>query len=419
MITKVWSVSIRCFLYLFVFLIAALFLPQLSSAKMFRVNNGFDVNDLNPGDGLCVAYLIIIPPFVLPFCTLRGAIGETNNLPGADSVELSSGFYRFELSGSNEDEGLSGDMDITESLTISGAGADQTFIDGQSLERAIDIHGDNTRVTLKNLTIMNGSVLSEGGLIRNEGELLLENVVLLDGEVMNASNGGQGGLIYNSGHMTLKRTTLQNGRAHEGGGLFNSADGVASFSGSTLSYNRASSGAAVMNDGFLELTNSTVSSNGNELTLTGGGIDNRGSLSLKYVTITENSGVEGGGIYNGHLVYLQNSIIAGNTGSDCNRRKFHFSYGYNLDGDDSCFLHHETDLPGNDPGLRPLKNYGGPTMTHAFYPYSPARDNGAQVGSLFDQRGVPRPLGERTDIGAVESNGYPVTPNIFPLLFEE
>jgi hypothetical protein len=398
------------------FLSIGVFLPRALSAKMFRVNSGFDVNDLNPGDGHCVAYLVIFPPFVLPYCTFRGAIGETNNLPGADSIELSSGFYRFELSGSDEDSGLTGDIDITDSLIISGAGADQTFIDGKSLDRVVDIHGEDTRVVLRNLTIMNGSVPSDGGLLRNQGELVLENVVLLDGESNRFR--GRGGLIYNSGHLTLGKSTMQNGRAHEGGGLFNSTDGVAALSQSTLSFNNASSGAAAMNAGFLELVNSTVSNNGDEATQTGGGIENSGSLSLKYVTVTENEALEGGGIFNSHLVYLQNTIVAGNIGSDCNRRKFHFSYGYNLDSDDSCFLDHERDLPGKDPGLRPLSNYGGYTMTHTFYPFSPARNNGAATGVSFDQRGVPRPVGERTDIGAVESDGNLIAPNIMPILLK-
>ena len=61
-----------------IWLVAALLSLALragaASAATFTVNSTADANDLTPGDGLCVAYLIIIPPFVLPFCTLRAAI---------------------------------------------------------------------------------------------------------------------------------------------------------------------------------------------------------------------------------------------------------------------------------------------------------------------------------------------------------
>ena len=54
-------------------------MPFSATSRTFPVNSTEDVNDLNPGDGLCVAYLIVFPPFVLPFCTLRAAIEETTD----------------------------------------------------------------------------------------------------------------------------------------------------------------------------------------------------------------------------------------------------------------------------------------------------------------------------------------------------
>src|SRR6185369_16353146 len=63
-----------------------------------------------------------------------------------------------------------------------------------------------------------------------------------------------------------------------------------------------------------------------------------------------------------------------------------------------------------DPMLGPLQNNGGPTLTKAPLPGSPAIDQGHSSGQATDQRGVPRPYdnpaiagplgGDGSDIGA-------------------
>lgn len=117
------------------------------------------------------------------------------------------------------------------------------------------------------------------------------------------------------------------------------------------------------------------------------------------------------------IVYMQNSIIAGNAGGDCHMAEHIFSNGYNLDSDDSCGLLQETDMRGVDPGLRALKNYGGMTRTHVLFAWSPAYDSGLLVNSAkTDQRGVVRPQGSAVDRGAVESLRLTIPPLVHPLL---
>jgi len=59
-----------------------------------------------------------------------------------------------------------------------------------------------------------------------------------------------------------------------------------------------------------------------------------------------------------------------------------------------------------DPKLGPLQANGGPTLTLALLPGSPAIDMGGNPANLMlDQRGVPRVENGRADIGAVESDG--------------
>ncbi len=121
------------------------------------------------------------------------------------------------------------------------------------------------------------------------------------------------------------------------------------------------------------------------------------------------------------------SIIAGNTNDDVavvNGQSNSFqSLGDNLIGSGNSFdsgAQNATDNFGQlgdqtgifDPLLAPLANNGGPTLTHALLPGSPAIDMGdpaamAGVGDvpLTDQRGglYSRVYGGRIDIGAVES----------------
>src|SRR5262249_35549236 len=57
-----------------------------------------------------------------------------------------------------------------------------------------------------------------------------------------------------------------------------------------------------------------------------------------------------------------------------------------------------------DPKLGPLQDNGGPTLTMALLPGSPAIDAGAPTDSEWDQRGpgYPRLVNRATDIGAYE-----------------
>jgi hypothetical protein len=100
-------------------------------AANFVVNSGEDLADLEPGNGLCVAYILFVPPFyVLPFCTLRAAIQETNALGGSDTIQLQEREYILQHGGTGEDLGATGDLDITGTLSLVGAGVGQTIING-------------------------------------------------------------------------------------------------------------------------------------------------------------------------------------------------------------------------------------------------------------------------------------------------
>jgi hypothetical protein len=69
-----------------------------------------------------------------------------------------------------------------------------------------------------------------------------------------------------------------------------------------------------------------------------------------------------------------------------------------------------SNLIGGNPLLSPLGNYGGPTLTMALLPGSPASGKGASGAGvpLTDQRGVTRY--DRIDIGAFQSQGFSLVP---------
>src|SRR5215471_6744182 len=91
----------------------------------FTVNNSVDLPDLHPGDGVCEAIAHSNT------CTLRAAVQEANASPGPDTIELQANTtYNLTQKGGLPDTPLIGDLDITDSVTILGAGPDSTIIDG-------------------------------------------------------------------------------------------------------------------------------------------------------------------------------------------------------------------------------------------------------------------------------------------------
>ncbi|MDJ0868952.1 MAG: choice-of-anchor Q domain-containing protein [Myxococcota bacterium] len=103
-------------------------------------------------------------------------------------------------------------------------------------------------------------------------------------------------------------------------------------------------------------------------------------------------------------------IVNSPSGGDCAVTGPITSHGHNLDSDGTCNLTEPSDLPNTDPFLGPLRDHGGPTLTHHPLDGSPAIDaipveeclDDEGMPLLADQRGVERPHGLGCDIGAVE-----------------
>ena len=296
-------------------LIAGLALSLIAAptggAATFTVNIQSDSHDSNPGDGVCSD--------TSGLCSLRAAIEESNAMPEfpPEIIILPSGTYTLTL----------GVLEITSSLNLNGTGADLTIIDGNRNSGIFLISntGANPIVQISAVTICNavGNInFGTGVRIAQGSSLLLANSVVCE----NADPVGGVG-IGNFGFLTLFRSTVRDNQITGGGGgvtgtgagLLNGTTGVAEIIESTISNNTGIRGGGISNSGSLDILNSTIS--GNKASV-GGGIRNTGVVNISFSTITDNEAGRvtgeplenrvGGGIVNFGQINIGNSILAGN-----------------------------------------------------------------------------------------------------------
>jgi len=260
------------------------------------------------------------------------------------------------------------------------------------------------------VTIRNGlgDGTNGGGGILNWQSLTLVRSAVTGNETPLA-----GGGIANSGTMVIRESTIDSNHSQmDEGGILNRQGATLEIVASTVSNNRADRYAGgIVNTGTLSLVNSTIS--GNEAPLTGG-VQNigGGQMTATNSTIAFNEGGSEGGLRNtGGDATITNTIIAENSGDQCATagNATLTSNGHNLASDDTCDLTGPGDLSNTNAQLGPLANNGGPTMTHAILPGSPAVDAGDNANCpATDQRGKGRPAdgdgqgGPVCDIGAFE-----------------
>lgn len=247
---------------------AAFATPAAPDNLILTVNSSLvDVPDSAPGNGVCET----APGSGV--CTLRAAIMEANALPGADAILLPAGTYTLTRIGF-EDSALDGDLDITADLTITGANAGTTIIDGNRAltgGRVLHVHTGVTAY-ISNLCIEDGLSRDdlaefEGGGILNNGTLTLSAVCVRDNHALSTTGG-----IYNAGSLTVIDSVFSNNTS-----LFDSG--------------------AIYNTVVANLTviNTTFDNNHGETF--GGAIVSRGALSVKRSRFLNNSAREGGAVY--------------------------------------------------------------------------------------------------------------------------
>lgn len=311
--------------------------PNISvlAATVYTVTKSSDTND-----GTCNAD-----------CSLREALVAANGNSGVDTIIIPAGTY-------NLTSGTNGDIDITSSVIISGAGAGLSIINANfpvtNTDRIFDIMGAG--VTLSGVTLRNGKIsggggggiqlnststltlsfstlynnsADNGGALRNAGgDVILDNVTIYSNTATNSSGGGirtengggtllitnssiysntslsdGGGLFISGGTANIFTTTLgpnnQTLNGH-GAGLSVGASAIANLAASNVVSNTAAGdGGGANNLGTLSFTDSLIQAN-TALSTTGsgngGGINNQaGDLTLTGVTLNNNMAQGGAG----------------------------------------------------------------------------------------------------------------------------
>ena len=114
-------------------------------------------------------------------CTLRAAMQEANALAGADQVDLGVGVHELSIDSADEDEAATGDLDLTDDLTIAGANAYLSIIDANGVDRVLDqLAAADTplELTLRDLTITGGDTTSSGGGLRYSSGVDAERIIV-------------------------------------------------------------------------------------------------------------------------------------------------------------------------------------------------------------------------------------------------
>ena len=381
-------------------------------------------------------------------------------------ILLPAGIYSLTISFTGLDGEANGDLNLTTpatgspKITITGAGAGSTIIDANQIDRVFHIHPGRV-ASISDVTIRNGyyvpNVNAYGGGVYNEGSLTMINSTISANKA--ASYGGgisnsnigilsvinstirqnyadfAGGGIYNEGSLDVLNSTLSENTARRaGGGVSNGGNGLDTgrmkMSKSTIYGNGSYDGGGIYssNLNLLFVINSTISQN--YANNNGGGI-----YASKYSTLValyntsvidndadhdrDQLGGVGGGLYSeaGARFMVVNTLIVGNTifnspiSDDCNGVLE--AYGGNLLSTmTGCTIPNFSNaIETIFTATGPLQNNGGPTWTHALLPNSDAINNtydslgcvdetGAKLTT--DQRGAPRPVGARCDVGAFE-----------------
>jgi CSLREA domain-containing protein len=322
-------------------------------------------------------------------CSLREAVRAVNAGSGGDTIAVPAGRFWLTIAGAGEDAAATGDLDLTKSVTITGAGARQTLIDGSGIDRVFDVASGVTALIV-DVTVTGGLVDGGGGGIASAGTLTLLRDTIANNEAIAAGNNAGGGLD-SAGILAVTQSTISENRAYNGGGIHLS--GTATIADSTIAGNRAGA----------------LGSNGD-----GGGISGSAvsSLILTGSTVADNHAFNGAGSGGGidvPAVTLRSSIVASNRAHETNGSASYVdncshaatSNGHNLSDGHDCGLTATGDRQDVDPRLGLLQDNGGPTETEALLAGSPAIDAGDTCGAL-DQRGTTRPRGSSCDIGPYE-----------------
>jgi CSLREA domain-containing protein len=289
------------------------------------------------------------------YCSLREAIRAANNnvminecRAGrshlTDTILLENGAtYLLTILGANEDESLTGDLDILDNPAVSDLHINvnhggEAIIDASNITDRIFHIMSGASVEIDSVIIRNGNTST--GEYRYGGGIWNLGILNLSDSTISQNSADAGGGVYNSGQLTISVSIISTNIGEVGGGIYNT--NIVTIDGSVINSNIAGNGGGILNSsGSFLMSNSTVEGNsgqwggggivnGGIMTINtsvfilntatsgnGGGIENSSSASstINQSTFLENSAMYGGGISIGSPLTVTNSTLSGNSAS--------------------------------------------------------------------------------------------------------
>jgi len=271
-------------------------------------------------------------------CSLREAIIEANAAPGADTITLPAGTYTLTIAGRNENAAATGDLDITNPVTIVGAGSGTTIIQAgtnatNGIDKVLSINptfGASFDASISGVTIRFGHNTSPitgdgfgGGFDYDSGTggtgvLSLTDVIVTQNSTADGDGGGMA--IFNagggaSGVANLNNVTVSNNVAQEsltggsglGGGILVGGGAHIIVTGGSISSNQA-------------IQNNVPPGQGGGVFIFGPGPAARSAFHGVTIQSNQAAGL-GGGIYSTAGIIVDNngatgSNISNNTATD-------------------------------------------------------------------------------------------------------
>jgi len=251
-----------------------------------------------------------------------------------DAARLGGGAVTFNCGPNPIIITLSAVKQISANTSVDGAGL--ITLTGSNAGVYIQVFSDQA-LTLTHLSLT-GFSYNQGGVVQNFGRLNLINATLV-----NNQNSNQGGTVYNVGVLNVVGSRFVNNKAvNEGGALYNSGGTMnvqdSTFTGNTVTGATGTGGAISNDSGVITITGSSFSGNsaldGGAVSINpgaigivnssqflsntagfGGGLENRGTLTVTGSLISQNqaTGGDGGGLWNlnGKLV-VRSSTVSNN-----------------------------------------------------------------------------------------------------------
>lgn len=418
--------------------------------------------------------------------SLRQAIEDANSSPGHDTVNFTYvpleipitdlGMPALDSASKDAIAGqfpadriitlTSGELEVTDSVSIIGPGAQNLMISGNRQSGIFNVHpatpGNQISFTLTGVTCGLSKLLESLGRSQGAAMRVNETVTNLFRVALIGNEAADGAAIYQeTGVLNVAQSMIVNNTASETGGAIRlgrikcemyceelrstnlaavptQLDAEAYITDSLIARNSAGkNGGAIYADGDVTLINSTVAEN--ETPADGGAMLTFKNLGIFSCTVANNTGF-GAVVENTHSgvanifskMSLGNTILAGNrsrNGADVRADDAEvLSFGTNIIGSTDGLVitlaeSHLTDITGTtaDPveaKLGALEDNGGLMPTVELLSGSPAIDRGQNCVASFegaekcllvsltnDQRaiGTPRKVNSFVDIGAFEA----------------